>query len=111
GHPIAGSERSGVSAANGDLFMHHRVILTPTAETDPGALQRIRQLWELTGAEVVEMSVEEHDRVLAATSHLPHMLSYALVDALAGQPEQRGIFRFAAGGFRDFTRIAASDPT
>jgi prephenate dehydrogenase len=111
GHPIAGSERSGVSAANGDLFLHHRVLLTPTAETDAVALQRIRQLWQLTGAEVVEMSVEEHDRILAATSHLPHMLSYALVDALAGKPEQRDIFRFAAGGFRDFTRIAASDPT
>jgi prephenate dehydrogenase len=111
GHPIAGSERSGVSAANGDLFLHHRVILTPTVETDPAALARIRAMWELTGAEVLEMTVEEHDRVLAATSHLPHVLAYALVDALAGAPAQRDIFRFAAGGFRDFTRIAASDPT
>ncbi len=111
GHPIAGSERSGVSAANGDLFMHHRVILTPTADTDGEALARIRSMWQLTGAEVLEMPVDEHDRVLAATSHLPHVLAYALVDALAGEPDQRDIFRFAAGGFRDFTRIAASDPT
>ena len=111
GHPIAGSERSGVSAANGDLFLHHRVILTPTAETDAAALARIRAMWQLTGADVLEMAVEEHDRVLAATSHLPHVLAYALVDALAGDPAQRDIFRFAAGGFRDFTRIAASDPT
>ena len=110
-HPIAGSERSGVSAANGDLFLHHRVILTPTAETSGAALERIRAMWEVTGAEVLEMEVEEHDRVLAATSHLPHVLAYALVDALAGDPAQRDIFRFAAGGFRDFTRIAASDPT
>ncbi len=111
GHPIAGSERSGVSAANGDLFLHHRVILTPTVETDSAALGRIRAMWQLTGAEVLEMAVEQHDRVLAATSHLPHVLAYALVDALAGDPAQRDIFRFAAGGFRDFTRIAASDPT
>ncbi len=111
GHPIAGSERSGVNAANGDLFVHHRVILTPTAETDAGALDRIRAMWQLTGAEVLEMPVDEHDRVLAGTSHLPHVLAYALVDALAGDPAQRDIFRFAAGGFRDFTRIAASDPT
>lgn len=111
GHPIAGSERSGVNAANGDLFLHHRVILTPTAETDSAALGRIRAMWQLTGADVLEMPVEEHDRVLAATSHLPHVLAYALVDALAGEPAQRDIFRFAAGGFRDFTRIAASDPT
>lgn len=111
GHPIAGSERSGVNAANGDLFLHHRVILTPTAETDTDALERIRSMWQLTGAEVLEMTVAEHDRVLAATSHLPHVLAYALVDALAGDPAQRDIFRFAAGGFRDFTRIAASDPT
>jgi prephenate dehydrogenase len=111
GHPIAGSERSGVNAANGDLFLHHRVILTPTAETDAAALDRIRAMWQLTGAEVLEMAVDEHDRVLACTSHLPHVLAYALVDALAGDPGQRDIFRFAAGGFRDFTRIAASDPT
>lgn len=109
-HPIAGSEKSGVEAAKADLFVNHRVILTPTEETNPEALQAVKSLWELTGAELVEMPVDEHDEVLAATSHLPHILAYALVDALAGNPEQQNIFRFAAGGFRDFTRIASSDP-
>jgi prephenate dehydrogenase len=111
GHPIAGSEKSGVEAAKADLFIDHRVILTPTAETDADALLTVKNLWESTGAEVVEMPVDEHDEVLAATSHLPHILAYSLVDALAGSPGQQSIFRFAAGGFRDFTRIASSDPT
>lgn len=111
GHPIAGSEKSGVEAARADLFVNHRVILTPTEETDRQALQTIKSLWQLTGAELCEMSVEEHDEVLAATSHLPHVLAYTLVDALAGSEEKQNIFRFAAGGFRDFTRIASSDPT
>lgn len=110
GHPIAGSEKSGVDAAKADLFVNHRVILTPTEETNPEALQKVKALWQATGAELVEMPVDEHDEVLAATSHLPHILAYALVDALAGNPEQQNIFRFAAGGFRDFTRIASSDP-
>ncbi len=111
GHPIAGSEKSGVDAAKADLFVNHRVILTPTEETSPDALQAVKTLWESTGADLVEMAVDEHDEVLAATSHLPHILAYTLVDALAGNPEQQNIFRFAAGGFRDFTRIASSDPT
>ena len=111
GHPIAGSEKSGVAAAKADLFINHRVILTPTTETSPAALQTIKSLWQTTGAELVEMPVDEHDKVLAATSHLPHLLAYTLVDALAGSDEQQNIFRFAAGGFRDFTRIASSDPT
>jgi cyclohexadieny/prephenate dehydrogenase len=111
GHPIAGSEKSGVEASQVDLFVNHRVILTPTEETNPKALQAITELWQTTGAQVVEMAVAEHDKVLAATSHLPHILAYALVDALAGSSEQQNIFRFAAGGFRDFTRIASSDPT
>lgn len=109
-HPIAGSEKSGVEAARGDLFVHHRVILTPALETAPAAIERVRALWAATGADVVEMAVDRHDAVLAATSHLPHLLAYALVDSLAGDPAQRDIFRFAAGGFRDFTRIASSDP-
>jgi prephenate dehydrogenase len=109
-HPIAGSEQSGVAAAKADLFVGHRVILTPVATTAAAALARIEQLWSLTGAEVVAMPVAEHDAILAATSHLPHVLAYALVDTLAGSPRQGGIFRFAAGGFRDFTRIASSDP-
>jgi cyclohexadieny/prephenate dehydrogenase len=110
GHPIAGSERSGVEASRVDLFIDHRVILTPLPQTDTAALDLIRDMWLSTGAEVVELGVEEHDAILAATSHLPHVLAYTLVDALAGSRHSEDIFRFAAGGFRDFTRIASSDP-
>jgi len=110
-HPIAGSEESGVEAARADLFEHHRVILTPTDSTDSDAIAVVTEMWRSVGAEVVAMDVERHDQVLAATSHLPHILAYSLVDLLAGQDEQQDIFRFAAGGFRDFTRIASSDPT
>jgi prephenate dehydrogenase len=109
-HPIAGSERSGVEASSAELFIDHRVILTPEPGNDPAAVELIRAMWASTGAEVVDMAVAEHDAVLAATSHLPHMLAYALVDALARSPASENIFRFAAGGFRDFTRIASSDP-
>jgi len=110
GHPIAGTERSGVEAAFAGLFRGHRVILTPVAETEAGALGRVRALWEALGATVVEMDPSRHDRILAATSHLPHLLAYALVDLLAGLDEREEIFANAAGGFRDFTRIASSDP-
>lgn len=110
GHPIAGSEKSGVDAANSSLFDEHRVILTPLQETGKEHLQRVRDLWQGAGAVISEMTVAEHDEVLAATSHLPHILAYTLVDTLAGMRENREIFRYAAGGFRDFTRIAASDP-
>ncbi|MFT6956194.1 MAG: cyclohexadieny/prephenate dehydrogenase [Halieaceae bacterium] len=110
GHPIAGSERSGVEASSAGLFQRHRVILTPEQDTDSKAVDLIRAMWESTGAEVVAMSVANHDAVLAATSHLPHVLAYALVDALAQADSSEDIFRFAAGGFRDFTRIASSDP-
>lgn len=110
GHPIAGSERSGVDAADARLFLHHRVILTPVSGNDAFAVELVRAMWASTGAEVVDMAVDEHDRVLAATSHLPHVLAYALVDALAQSDASADIFRFAAGGFRDFTRIASSDP-
>ncbi|MEH6609382.1 MAG: prephenate dehydrogenase/arogenate dehydrogenase family protein [Halioglobus sp.] len=111
GHPIAGSERSGVDASNVALFQRHRVILTPEQDSDPKAVELIQAMWESTGAEVVTMSVASHDAVLAATSHLPHVLAYTLVDALAQTDANEDIFRFAAGGFRDFTRIASSDPT
>ncbi len=111
GHPIAGSERSGVEASSVDLFQYHRVILTPEPDSDPQALDLITRMWDSTGADVVSMSVAQHDAVLAATSHLPHVLAYALVDALAQSEVSEDIFRFAAGGFRDFTRIASSDPT
>jgi len=110
GHPIAGTERSGVEASFAELYHQRRVILTPLPETDGKALQAVRAMWLATGAEVVEMDVQHHDEVLAATSHLPHVLAYTLVDTLARMEEHTEIFRFAAGGFRDFTRIASSDP-
>lgn len=110
GHPIAGSERHGVSAANPDLFIDHKVILTPAGDTDPAALSRVRDMWESLGAEVLEMDPHHHDEVLAQTSHLPHLLAYALVDTLSAQGDSLEIFQYAAGGFRDFSRIAASDP-
>ncbi|OHV12369.1 bifunctional prephenate dehydrogenase/3-phosphoshikimate 1-carboxyvinyltransferase [Kushneria phosphatilytica] len=110
GHPIAGSERSGVSAANAELYCRHRVILTPVDQTAPTAVTRVEKLWRACGAEVETLSVEHHDAVLARTSHLPHLLAFSLVDGLARRDERLEIFRYAAGGFRDFTRIAGSDP-
>lgn len=111
GHPIAGSEYSGVDAADPSLYDRHQVILTPEADTDPQATAAVRWLWEQVGASVQLMTVDRHDEVLAATSHLPHLLAFALVDSLAQESEKYEIFHYAAGGFRDFTRIAASDPT
>ncbi len=110
GHPIAGSEKSGVEATNPELYVDHRVILTPEPQTGEHHLAVVRRLWEGVGAVVSLMSRSEHDEVLAATSHVPHVLAYALVDTLARMEENREIFRYAAGGFRDFTRIAGSDP-
>jgi prephenate dehydrogenase len=110
GHPIAGTERSGVEASYSSLFVGRRVVLTPLPETRPEAVARVHAMWAAAGAEVVSMSVEHHDEVLAATSHLPHLLAYTLVDLLARLEDRREVFAFAAGGFRDFTRIASSDP-
>jgi prephenate dehydrogenase len=110
GHPIAGTERTGVEASFSSLFVGRRVVLTPLPETSAAAVTRVRAMWQAAGAEVVNMSVEHHDAVLAATSHLPHLLAYALVDMLARLDDSREIFTYAAGGFRDFTRIASSDP-
>ncbi len=110
GHPIAGTENSGVEASFPELYENRRVILTPLPETDPEAVQIVRKLWQATGALVNEMSVEHHDEILAATSHLPHMLAFTLVDSLARLNDQKEVFDYAAGGFRDFTRIASSDP-
>ncbi len=110
GHPIAGTEKSGVTAAFPELYRNRRVILTPLAESDPAAVERVRAMWQAAGAEVEEMEVHHHDEVLAATSHLPHMLAFGLVDSLARMRDNDEIFRYAAGGFRDFTRIASSDP-
>ena len=110
GHPIAGREKSGMAAADPALYAGRRVLLTPLAETDPEAVATVTRLWELAGAEVECLTPEHHDRVLAATSHLPHVLAFALVDTLRERQEAEEIFRYAAGGFRDFTRIASSDP-
>lgn len=110
GHPIAGSEQSGVEAANAELFRRHKVILTPCEFSDQAALALVEGLWRELGADVESMAVEHHDQVLAATSHLPHLLAFTLVDSLAKRSENLEIFRYAAGGFRDFTRIAGSDP-
>ena len=110
GHPIAGTEHSGVEASFAELYRNRRVILTPLPSTDSEAVARVRRMWEICGADVTCMDVAHHDEVLAATSHLPHMLAFGLVDALARMRENDEIFRYAAGGFRDFTRIASSNP-
>ncbi len=110
GHPIAGSERSGVEAADASLYRNRRVILTPLVHTAADAIDKVEAMWAAAGAVVESMGVEHHDQVLAATSHLPHLLAYALVDALAELDDKAEVFRYAAGGFRDFTRIASSDP-
>jgi prephenate dehydrogenase len=110
GHPIAGKEKSGVEAGLADLFQNRRLILTPLAQTDADATARIDAMWRDCGATIEYLEVEHHDKVLAATSHLPHMLAYALVHQLSHLNEHDEIFRYAAGGFRDFTRIASSDP-
>ncbi len=110
GHPIAGTEKSGPSAAFATLYQQHQVILTPLDETDTDALRTTRAMWEAVGAEVTEMGVQQHDAVLAATSHLPHVLAFNLVDVLAQHDECQNVLRYAAGGFRDFSRIASSDP-
>lgn len=110
GHPIAGTEKSGVEASFAELFQNRRVILTPTTETNADAVGKVRALWESVGAKVTDMDASHHDEILAATSHLPHILAYTLVDTLAGMNEHNEIFQYAAGGFRDFTRIASSDP-
>ncbi len=110
GHPIAGSEKTGVEASDAGLFVNAKVVLTPTAGTDPGAVKIIRDMWNSAGADVVEMDAGEHDRILAATSHLPHLLAFALVDLLAQMDGKTDVFSYTGGGFRDFTRIASGDP-
>lgn len=112
GHPVAGTEQSGAAAAFASLYRGRRCILTPTSRTDAQALALIKTLWQAAGSEVVVMTPEKHDRVLAGISHLPHMVAYALVDAVANcGGENENILNYSAGGFRDFTRIASSDPT
>ena len=110
GHPVAGRETSGVESALADLFRGARVVLTPTAETAADAIDTVRGAWEAVGAKVTSADAAEHDRIFAAVSHLPHMLSFALVSEIAARENAAELLGFAAGGFRDFTRIAASSP-
>lgn len=111
GHPIAGTEHSGVEASFASLYEGKRCIVTPTPHTDVTALGTVVRMWEAAGSEVVIMDAAKHDRVVAAISHLPHMVAYALVNAVEGYDRfEEGIIRYSAGGFRDFTRIASSDP-
>ena len=109
-HPIAGAELTGVSAAQPGLFVGKNVVLTPLPENDAQAVDRIESMWKACGARVSRMSPEHHDRVFSAVSHLPHMLAYTLVHMIATRPDAQDLFNFAAGGFRDFTRIASSSP-
>ncbi len=110
GHPIAGREKSSVEAALDDLYINHKVILTPLENTNPDAIQRVTEMWQTAGAEVENLEVEQHDLVLAATSHLPHILAFSFVNTLAESAHCDKIFHYVAGGFKDFSRIASSDP-
>ena len=110
GHPIAGAERTGVEAANPDLFVGKRVVLTPLPETRAESIDRVEAMWRACGADVIRMSAEHHDTVFSAVSHLPHVLSYALVEMIASRGNAEELFSFAGSGFRDFTRIAGSSP-
>lgn len=110
GHPIAGTENSGAVAAFASLYEQHKVILTPHQGVSQEKLSTVHQLWQAIGAQVFEMDAQHHDRIMGATSHLPHTLAFCLVNMLANSSQQEEIFRFVAGGFKDFTRIASSDP-
>jgi prephenate dehydrogenase len=110
GHPIAGAELSGVDAAKADLYRDRRVVLCPQPDNRIEDVARVRAMWEAAGARVSEMSEMQHDRVFASVSHLPHVLSYALIAQILDAPDAALKFGFAGGGFRDFTRIAASNP-
>ena len=110
GHPIAGAEKSGVTAAMANLYVNKNVVLTPTSNTSADAVAAARALWEACGAKVSEMTAENHDSIFASVSHLPHLLAFALVDDIASRPNAAQLFSFAASGFRDFTRIAGSHP-
>ena len=109
-HPIAGAEKSGPSAARADLYRQRKVVVTPLPENNPAAVARVRELWEACGAVLREMSPQDHDRVFAAVSHLPHLLAFGLVHDLAGRANAEQLFSYAASGFRDFTRVAGSHP-
>jgi prephenate dehydrogenase len=110
GHPIAGRETSGVEAATPDLYRGARVVLAPDESTRPEAVALVRGCWEACGSRVALMDAAAHDRVFASVSHLPHVLAFALVSEIVSRPDGQELLGFAAGGFRDFTRIAASSP-
>jgi prephenate dehydrogenase len=111
GHPIAGKEDSGIDAACSSLFVGHKCILTPTSKTDPNALQRIKTMWEKVGSIVMLMDMAEHDEIFAAVSHLPHIVAFSLINAIIRMEDIReDILNYSAGGLKDFTRVAASDP-
>ncbi len=109
-HPIAGAEKSGAAAASAELFRGRRVVLTPLPENSSSDLERVEAAWKTAGANVSRMPADEHDAVLATVSHLPHLLAFALVHEVAQRKNSEQLFSFAAGGFRDFTRIASSQP-
>jgi len=108
GHPLAGTEQSGVAASQADLFQGRRVILSPEPETDADAMASVRAMWEAAGAEVATLSAVDHDRILAVSSHLPHMLAYCLMDMVVRHDDHRAILECAASGFRDTTRVVPS---
>ena len=110
GHPIAGGEKSGVTAAIATLYENKNIVLTPTVDTCKQAIEVVTNLWQTCGAKVSEMTAEKHDSIFAAVSHFPHLLAFALVDEIASRPNAQQLFSFAASGFRDFTRIAGSHP-
>ncbi len=110
GHPVAGTENSGAAAAFPSLYLQHKVILTPHEHSDKQALQWVESLWTAIGAKVVTMTAEHHDFIMGATSHLPHALAFSLVNMLANINDNKEVFEYVAGGFKDFTRIASSDP-
>jgi len=110
GHPVAGREKSSVEAAIDDLYIDQKVVLTPIDNTDPDAVNRVREMWQTAGAIVETLDIKQHDDVLAATSHLPHVLAYSLVNTLSKSEYGDDVFAFAAGGFKSFSRIASSDP-
>jgi prephenate dehydrogenase len=109
-HPVAGAEKSGAAAASAELFRDRRVVLTPLPENAAADVHKVQALWEATGARITRLLPDEHDAVLAAVSHLPHVLAFALVHDIASRKNAEQLFSYAAGGFRDFTRIASSHP-
>ena len=110
GHPIAGKEKSGIQAAQAELFENHKIILTPIEETDRTACKLIEDMWKTTGADVKQMPVDDHDRVLSVTSHLPHVLAFVMMHFLSTSADRKNCYEMTAGGFYDFTRTASSDP-